>query len=263
MESQIYLLPITFPLWGIFLGIVSMALLALELGFVLGRRRQRRGKTNVHEEPRAMSGALLGFLAFVLAITFGNQESRFDRYRKVAVDEANAIQKAWLDAEWVPSPHREDIRASLREYTDSRIEGLRADDFDRVTSDADRLHDQMWNQLRAAGQGADGEKPIGQLAQSIANIRSLHNTRLAIGVLERMHPAAWSTLIILMVLGMGSMGYNAGITGSRRTGVRVLLVVSFSLLVTIIADLNKPEVGWISVDQRALEYVQKRMPVNP
>ena len=100
MESQIYLLPITFPLWGIFLGIVSMALLALELGFMLGRRRQRRGKTNVHEEPRAMSGALLGFLAFVLAITFGNQESRFDRYRKVAVDEANAIPAITARMTW-------------------------------------------------------------------------------------------------------------------------------------------------------------------
>ena len=263
MESQVYLLPINFPLWGIFLAVAGTALLALELGYLLGRRRQRRGQADVHEEPRAMSGALLGFLAFVLAITFGNQESRFDSYRKVAIEEANAIQKAWLDAEWVPSPHREKIRASLREYTDRRIEGLRADDFDQVTGEADRLHDVLWDQLREANQGADAGKPVEQLAQSIARIRSLHNSRLAIGVLERMHPAAWATLIILMVLGMGSMGYNAGVTGSRRTGVRVLLVVSFSLLVTIIADMNKPEVGWISVDQRALEFVQKRMPVNP
>jgi hypothetical protein len=263
MESQIYLLPITFPLWGIFLGIAGVALLALEVGYLLGRRRQRRGKTDVHEEPRAMSGALLGFLAFVLAIVFGNQSGRFDSYRQVATDEANAIQKAWFDAEWIPSPHRENIRASLEEYTESRIEGLRADEFDRVTSDADRLHDQMWNQLRVAGRGGEDDKPIGQLAQSIAHIRSLHNTRLAIGVLERIHPVAWSTLITLMVLAMGSMGYNAGINGSRRTGIRVILVVSFSLLVTVIADINKPEVGWISVDQRALEHVRKRMPLQP
>jgi hypothetical protein len=263
MESQIYLLPLTFPLWAIFLFVAGTALLALEAGFLLGRRRQQRHKGDVHEEPRAISGALLGFLAFVLAITFGNQSSRFDSYRQVAIDEANAIQKAWLDAEWVPSPLRENIRASLEEYTDRRIEGLRADDIEAVISDADRLHVQLWNQLREAGLDGDLEKPVGQLAESIARIRTLHNNRLAIGMLERMHPVAWGTLIMLMVLGMGSMGYNAGVTGSRRTGVRMVLVVSFSLLVTITADLNKPEVGLISVDQQALEFVRKRMPFGP
>jgi hypothetical protein len=263
MESHTDLLPMTFPLWATFLAIAGAALLALEVGYLLGRRRQQRREGEVHEEPRAMSGALLGFLAFVLAITFGGQMSRFDSYRQVAIDEANAIQKAWLDAEWMPSPHRENIRASLQEYTDRRINRLRADDFEGVISEADRLHEQLWNELRETRRVAGADTPIGQVAESIARMRSLHNTRVAIGVLERMHLVAWSTLIILMALGMGSMGYNAGIAGSRRTGVRVVLVVSFALLVTIIADMNKPEVGWIAVDQRALEFVRQSMPFDP
>ena len=251
------------PLWLIFLLTAGIAFLSMELGFALGQRRRRREEGDVHEESRAASGALLGFLAFVLAISFGNQASRFDDYRSLGVEEANAIQKAWLDAEWVPSPHRETFRAGLEKYVDQRIEMLRADAFEDLLQRSNQLHEQLWNDLKTAVRETGLNKPLEQLSGSLVQVRMLHNERVAVGLIERMHPVAWMTLVTLMVLSMGSMGYSAGIAGSRRTGIRIVVALSFSILVTIVADLNRPETGRISVDQQPLEVVRARMISEP
>ena len=67
------------PVWGVFLAVLLISLVAIEVGFRRGRYVQRRAEQDQEKEAPvgAMVGATLGLLAFLLAITFGIVEDSF------------------------------------------------------------------------------------------------------------------------------------------------------------------------------------------
>jgi hypothetical protein len=77
----------TLPLWVTFLAVTGIALHALEIGYLLGRRQH---DMDLHGEFQAMSGSLLGLLAFILAMTSGGQVTRFAVYGDSALHPARS-----------------------------------------------------------------------------------------------------------------------------------------------------------------------------
>jgi hypothetical protein len=59
------------PLWGVFATAAVSALLALEVGYRVGRWRHRRAVDEKVAPVGAMVASVLGLLAFMLAFTFG------------------------------------------------------------------------------------------------------------------------------------------------------------------------------------------------
>src|SRR5512147_1466558 len=104
------------PLWGVFASILAVIMIAVEVGYLLGKFRRERPKQEKEGSVSAMVGATLGLLAFMLAFTFGLAASRFDARRLALVDESNAVATAYLRAGLVPEPHRTELRTLLREY---------------------------------------------------------------------------------------------------------------------------------------------------
>src|ERR1051326_4966736 len=86
------------PLWGLFIVILLVVLLAVEFGYRLGKYRRSHHETEKEAPLGTMVGATLGLLAFVLAFTFGLAAQRFDMRRQVLLDEANAIGTTYLRA---------------------------------------------------------------------------------------------------------------------------------------------------------------------
>ena len=112
------------PLGGVFASILAVIMIAVEVGYVLGKFRRERPKQEKEASVSAMVGATLGLLAFMLAFTFGLAASRFDARRIALVDESNALATAYLRAGLVPEPHRTEIRSLLSEYVDIRLSVL-------------------------------------------------------------------------------------------------------------------------------------------
>ena len=69
----------------------------------------------------ATQSSTLGILALLLAFTFSLSLQRFDTRSDAMVDEANAIGTAYLRAQMLPAPLRDETRALLREYVDVRV----------------------------------------------------------------------------------------------------------------------------------------------
>ena len=51
---------------------------------------------------------------------------------------------------------------------------------------------------------------------------------------------------------MAAMGYQTGIAGSKQSGARGILAISFSLVVALIASLDRPGGGVLKVSQQPL-----------
>ena len=106
------------PLWVLFPVTVGLVALTLEVGFRLGKQRQLRtgGKSDVSG---AMVGATMSLLAFMLAFTFNGAAGRHDIRKSIVIEEANAIDKAFLRTSFLAEPYRTGIRGLLKSYVDT------------------------------------------------------------------------------------------------------------------------------------------------
>jgi hypothetical protein len=62
----------------------------------------------------------------------------------------------------------------------------------------------------------------------------------------------WWMLAVVTIFSMDSMGYELGLTGTRSWAVTILLVIVFTTVITLIADLDRSQSGLIQVSQQPL-----------
>src|ERR1044072_8059068 len=95
---------------------IALFLLALEVGYRLGQRRQDKTDEPDKSHTSALQGATLGLLALLLGFTFAMAVTRFDNRKTVILDQANAIGTAELRSRLLGSPHAATAAPSARAH---------------------------------------------------------------------------------------------------------------------------------------------------
>jgi hypothetical protein len=241
------------PIWGVFLAVLLISLVAIETGFRRGQYVQRRAEQDQEKEAPvgAMVGATLGLLAFLLAITFGIAEDSFHARKVAVLEEANEVRAAYLRTEFIPEPHRTEVRRILREYVDERLQwagvlGSHAPLKSRA------LLDQLWEHAGAAEKVDPSSNGISLFVESVNRVISCHEERLMLRERSRIPTSLSLVLLLMAILSFAGMGYHGGVAGTTRSPVMVVAALSFSLVIMLIADLNRPGQGWINVSQDAM-----------
>ena len=90
--------------------------------------------------------------------------------------------------------------------------------------------------------------------EALNHVIEVNASRIAIGLQARIPIGVWFVLWGLMVLGMMSIGYLRGIVGSKWSRATLILAVSFAMMITIIALLDRP--GGSRVTQQPLVDLQ-------
>jgi hypothetical protein len=250
----------TLPLWSLFLAIVMLVLAAIEGGYRLGSYRNRQPGREKDAPVGAMVGSTLGLLAFLLAFTFGMSASRFDTRKQLVLEEANAIGTTYLRTAMLPE-RRDEIRALLRSYVDARLDAVRSG---RVTEEILRSEDvqgRLWSEATAIGLQHPDSIVVGLFVQSLNDVIDVHAKRVTAGLRNRIPGIIWAALLMIAALSMAVMGYHAGLVGTTRSLAIIVVAVTFSAVIVLIADLDRPQEGTLTVSQQALIDVQRSM--NP
>lgn len=250
------------PLWGLFLVIVLLVLVSVEGGYRVGIYRRHRSDREKEAPVGAMVGATLGLLAFILAFTFGLAASRYDTRRQVLLDEANAIGTTYLRAAMLPD-RRDDIRALLRDYVATRVDAVRSGQIAEGMRRSEQLQDQLWTHAVALGEAHPTSIVVGLFVQSLNEVIDLHAKRVTAGVRNRIPGAIWVGLFAIAVLSLGAMGYHAGLAGTSRSLAVLAVAFTFSGVIGLIADLDRPQEGVLKVSQQAPIDLQQSMKVSP
>jgi hypothetical protein len=87
----------------------------------------------------------------------------------------------------------------------------------------------------------------------------LHLKRVTVGIRNRVPPTIWVTLYLLMAGAMLMVGAQVAQGGTRHVGMELALAVSFSLVLFLIADLDRPQEGLINVSQQAMSELQTKL----
>ncbi len=248
------------PLWGIFLAVLLLVTAAIECGYRLGNYRHHQSGDEKEAPVGAMVGATLGLLAFMLAFTFGMAAERFDTRKRLVLDEANAIGTTYLRTAMLPE-RRDEIRALLRSYVDVRLDAVRSGRVAEQILKSEEIQGQLWSSATAIGVQHPDSIVVGLFVASLNEVIDLHAKRVTAGLRNRIPGAIWGVLLTIATLSLAAMGYHAGLAGTIRSLAIIVVAVTFSAVIALIADLDRPQEGALIVSQQAL--IDLRQSMNP
>jgi uncharacterized membrane protein len=241
----------------VFLLSVLAALLMIEGGYRAGLYMHRRSQQEQPAPVGGMVAAVLALLAFLMAFTFGLAANIFQNKRQVILEEANAIGTAYLRADLLTESHRGTVRDLLREYVEVRLEAARSGNVEQGVARSEELHALLWAEAMAGAADQPGSPMVGLFIQALNEVIDLHAKRIQIGVRTRIPETIWYALLVVAAMGLGSMGYQTGLTGSSRSIAVVGVALAFSIVIWLIADLDRTREGMLKVSQQAMFDLQR------
>jgi hypothetical protein len=198
----------------------------------------------------AAVGATLGLLAFLLAFTFGMAATRYDNRKAVLLQEANAIGTTYLRTDFLPEQLRSESQRLLRDYA-----GLRAGGAVAILSPGGReMSSTLLNRLWALASSAQMQSDTistGLYIQSLNETIDMDETRVTT-LRNRIPDTIWLMLGVVTIFSMTALGFDFGLNGNRSWAVTLLLVIAFTAVILMIADLDRPQTGLLQISQQPL-----------
>ncbi len=240
---------------------VAVNLAVYEFGYQIGKwiRRRANGEVKPDEGPTGIVvGAILGLMAFLLAITMSMASDRFDTRRGLVLEETNAIGTAYLRAGYLDEPASSDLRDLFREYVPLRIatsnEALLISNLER----SEQLLDQMWAITEDVAR-AQPSDVTALFVESMNEVIDLHTSRFVAGVYARVPATILLLLVAGVILSLGLVGYNAGLSEKRSPIIAIVLVIALGATLWLVIDLDRPREGLIQTSQQPLIDLQQKM----
>lgn len=245
------------PIWIIFAVTIVLIMVAIEAGYRGGQARHKRSEKEKEAPASAIAGAVLGLAAFMLAFTFDIVMERQAAKRALVREEAIAIRTAWQRSDFLPATDRAEATALLWQYIDVRVTFAEAGSIEpeqvrRVQSETQRIQDRLWN-MAVANARKDMNSDVAALyIESLNEVTGIHVLRMVLGIQARLPTVNWLVLYGIAMLGMVCVGYQTGIADSKRPLASPMLAVSFALVFTLVASLDRPDSGIRDVSQQPL-----------
>lgn len=256
MSELLYAVPSTVIAFALF-GLLAAC---IEIGHWLGRRRAQLSTEASRGHVVDIQSAILGLSALLLAFAFSLALQRFDSRSEAVVDEANAIGTAFLRADLLPAPLRDEARVAIGAYLDARVDEaslpLSEEDMrGAVNKVASGAQEALWNiAVRAARLEIDSRAPL-LFVDAVNGLIDSYGRRTA--SLSRHVPELVLSLLFLTFLLAGSIvGFAAGVASHRPSLVAYILVFLMVVLVFIVLDLDRPRRGIIRVSHVSLLELQ-------
>jgi hypothetical protein len=245
----------------IILAVIGTATVA---GFLTGRYLREHSEA-LREPFGVLQAALLGVVGLVLAFGLTLAVGRYEARRAATVDEANAIETAYLRAQMIPEPARSRSLELFRSYTDLAVrvsgEVPGSASIRHTTTAQEVLQRRLW---RNAGE-AIATAPIASAprlyVESLNTAFDAQNTRLA-GLSNRVPGAVLALELIGAAIALGLLAMHISILG-RGVVAMATAATLVTLLLLVTFDLDRPTRGLITVPSTPLVTARASMALPP
>ena len=255
------------PLWALFGLTMLLVAGSIEIGFRLGTSVRRKSGDEKESSVSSIAGTVLALLAFILAFTFGIVANRYDSRKELVREQAITISTAYDRTDFLPEPDRTTAKGLFDQYIAILIDIPNHDSTEEVgpmIAQLTALQRQLWDMGVKWVDSGELNTDIGSLyMDSLNQVGDVQALRVAVALQARIPTGLWVVLGILVALGMVAVGYQTAIADSRRSLAMLLLALSFSIVIVLIAALDNPASGYLPVSQRPLVDMQSQTQANP
>lgn len=251
---------------------VAIAILAqvmlIEAGFRYGQKSRGPSKKAQMAQVRAIMGASLGLLAFMLAFSFSIAQKHFEERTGAYMLEVSAIDSAFRGADLIPKTDRIEAKEVLVNFAKLRLDLSQAAknaDMEAMVAmirESELMHDHLWAIAERAMEGSGDGEDTGIFAQSVLAMINAHDARLQAAFFNRVSPVIWFTLFAMSLLSMIIMGFQAGLTGTRSNLATWTLAITFSAVMMLIIDLDRPNMTLFKINTQLMAELENRMEGN-
>ena len=247
------------PLWAFFAATVLLVLASIEGGYRLAVFRKRQSDQAVDAPISSVIGGTLGLLGFLLAFTFGMAATRFEARRELLLDEVNAIGTCYLRAGMVPDHECLEIRQRLREYVHLRAEAAKQPlSLLKTIARSEVLLDELWLQALLVAEKDSHSEIHALFVDSLNAVIDFHTKRLVVGQYH-IPDVIWLSLYVVSMLSMAGVGYQFGRAGIRDLAISFCLALAFSIVIALIADLDRVNQGTLQVSQKPMIELDRKL----
>jgi hypothetical protein len=214
---------------------------------------------------RAIMGASLGLLAFMLAFSFAVAQQHFEARTNAYLLEITAIDAAFRGASLLEENQTADAKALLRKFVQLRRDTSDAEDRDeleeviKLIRDAEQLHDKLWLVADSSMQSPGDSVDDAIFTRAILEMIRANDERVQHTMFNRISPIIWLTLMAMCLLSMVVMGYQAGLTGKRSILATWILAITFAAVLALVTDLDRPQNRLFKMDQSLMNELQNRI----
>jgi hypothetical protein len=247
------------PIWGLGLVLFTLFWLAALLGRTLAARRRAPDKD---ADPGLLVSASLGLMALLLGFTVSMAVSRYDERRAVMLREANAIGTFLYRTDFLPVAERSKVLDALEPYVDARVRvgahGMRPPALAEARAVQAQAQAQVWQAVVAASAVAtDGS--FRMLVVNAANEMFDSATARDVALENRLPPTLMLLLLLFPTASLLLIGYSSGKSVGAHLMASTELILLLTLVLLLIADLNRPRRGTIMAPNQAMEDVQRQL----
>lgn len=243
------------------IAVVMLALLAAagEMGFRSGFRK-RDLQDSYRSLVTSISAAMMGLLALLLGFTLSMGVSRWDERRAVIVNEANAVGTLWLRAGLLEEPLRDDLRETLREYTDIRIviggSGGDQEALRTARTKSEFLHTSIWSVVEQSSRPGHSNAVLGSVINAANELIDIHELRFA-SIANFLPAILFVMLISIACVALGFFAWSFGASNQGKRMANLMLGLLIGAVLLVIMDVNRPQRGRINVGIESLERVSE------
>jgi hypothetical protein len=207
-------------------------------------------------------GAALGLLAFMLAFTFQIVDNRYNERKKLLLEEVTTIRTTYLRAGLIPEPYKSNTRKLLIEYIDVRaaiVKDISPQKIEHLRIRSQAILDSLWHYSEALAALDRSSEAFSLYMSSTNDLNEIYNHRVTYTFEYRIPFAILFVLGVITLLSMFLLGYQFGISGKKNNVVAVIISIIFASLMWLILALDRPEQGFIRLNQTPIITLYKQL----
>jgi hypothetical protein len=224
------------------------------------RGRLRSLKKGEQDDFDTVLAATLTLLALIIGFSFSMAVSRYDQRKNYEEAEANAVETEFMRADLLPAGDAARIRQLLKSYVDQRIAFYSGKEraHPDVRAEAASVREELWSRVVKAA----GAQPTPVLTLTVLGMNDVFNSQADARAawLNRIPVAAWALMLLIAIFANLLLGYRERSSG--RLALIVLPVIA-SIAFFLIADIDSPYIGTISIVPHNLMAASEAMKAHP
>jgi hypothetical protein len=245
------------PLLVFAASLVSFSLAGWAGASFRARQRDKKEDTQSHEDFVFVLSATLTLLGLIIGFTFSMAVNRYEQRKNYEEQETNAIGTEYVRADLMPAASATKVRALLISYLDERILSYRTRgelESRVINARTAELQGQLWSAVTAPSMAQP--TPVSALVLSGMNDVLNSQSYTQASWWNRIPVGAWVLLVSISLFCNALVGYAAQGKGAFRL---LILPIALSISLFLIADIDSPLYGIISVRPQNLESLAESL----